>query len=60
MKPNLAAIREYYKKEAEYLSRVAELDAITSQRDQIRAEYEVTSHLAPISRDMLISASNPV
>ena len=41
MKPNLAAIREYYKKEEEYLGRVAELDAITAQRDQNRSEYEV-------------------
>jgi structural maintenance of chromosome 4 len=41
MKPNLTAIREYYKKENEYLARVAELEAITLQRDQIRAEYEV-------------------
>ena len=43
MKPNLAAIREYYKKEEEYLGRVAELDAITAQRDQNRSEYEVQS-----------------
>ena len=41
MKPNLAAIREYYKKENEYLARVAELEAITAQRDAIRSEFEV-------------------
>jgi structural maintenance of chromosome 4 len=41
MKPNIAAIQEYYKKEEEYLGRVAELEAITQQRDQVRAEYDV-------------------
>ncbi len=42
MKPNLNAIDEYYKKESEYLARVAELDEITAQRDSARAEYDVT------------------
>ena len=41
MKPNLNAIDEYYKKESEYLARVAELDEITAQRDSARAEYDV-------------------
>ena len=40
MRPNLAAIKEYYRKENEYLSRVADLDQITEARDKLRAEYE--------------------
>jgi structural maintenance of chromosome 4 len=39
-KPNLAAIKEYYKKEEEYLLRVAELDKITEQRDAVRDKFE--------------------
>jgi len=40
MKPNMNAIREYRKKEQEYLERVKELDATTEKRDAIRKEYE--------------------
>jgi hypothetical protein len=42
MKPNLAAIKEYYKKEGEYLSRVADLDVVTEARDKVRADFEVS------------------
>ena len=37
----MAAIKEFYKKETEYLSRVAELDAITEKRDAVRSKFEV-------------------
>ncbi|XP_067017263.1 structural maintenance of chromosomes protein 4-like isoform X2 [Acropora muricata] len=40
MKPNMAAIAEYRKKEEAYLSRVKELDEVTSNRDQKRKEHE--------------------
>eukprot|EP00698_Gefionella_okellyi_P003480 TRINITY_DN13290_c0_g1_i1.p1 TRINITY_DN13290_c0_g1~~TRINITY_DN13290_c0_g1_i1.p1 ORF type:complete len:1252 (-),score=398.39 TRINITY_DN13290_c0_g1_i1:119-3832(-) len=40
MKPNLAAIEEYRKKEAEYRERLAELDAITEKRDGVRRLYD--------------------
>ncbi|XP_045395519.1 structural maintenance of chromosomes protein 4 isoform X1 [Lemur catta] len=40
MKPNLGAIAEYKKKEELYLQRVAELDKITSERDNFRQAYE--------------------
>lgn len=40
MKPNLGAITEYKKKEELYLQRVAQLDDITTQRDQFKRGYE--------------------
>ncbi|XP_074859810.1 structural maintenance of chromosomes protein 4 isoform X2 [Carettochelys insculpta] len=40
MKPNLGAIAEYNKKEELYLKRVAELDDITTERDNFRRAYE--------------------
>jgi len=40
MKPNMAAIAEYQKKEEAYLARVKELDEVTSERDQKRREHE--------------------
>nr|XP_003476636.2 structural maintenance of chromosomes protein 4 [Cavia porcellus] len=40
IKPNLGAIAEYKKKEELYLQRVAELDKITSERDNCRQAYE--------------------
>ncbi|KAM9318432.1 structural maintenance of chromosomes protein 4 isoform 2-T2 [Pholidichthys leucotaenia] len=40
MKPNLGAIAEYKKKEDLYLQRVAELDEITSVRDNFKRGYE--------------------
>ncbi|XP_038603867.1 structural maintenance of chromosomes protein 4 [Tachyglossus aculeatus] len=40
MKPNLGAIAEYKKKEELYLLRVAELDKITSERENFRQAYE--------------------
>ncbi|NXU55426.1 SMC4 protein, partial [Turnix velox] len=40
MKPNLGAIAEYKKKEEVYLKRVAELDDITTQRNNFRQAYE--------------------
>jgi len=40
MKPDLAALAEYRKKEEIYLSRVAELDTITGQRDTQRKYYD--------------------
>ncbi|XP_077988154.1 structural maintenance of chromosomes protein 4-like [Glandiceps talaboti] len=40
MKPNMAAIEEYKKKEELYLKRVGELDEITEQRDNKRREHE--------------------
>lgn len=39
-KPNLAVVHEYRKKEEIYLQRVAELDEITSQRDEQRKYHE--------------------
>eukprot|EP00899_Mesostigma_viride_P022586 jgi/Mesvir1/3511/Mv11989-RA.2 len=40
LKPDMAAIAQYRKKEAEYLERVQELDAVTAQRDALRKEHE--------------------
>ncbi|NXG55088.1 SMC4 protein, partial [Hemiprocne comata] len=40
MKPNLAAIAEYKKKEELYLKRVGELDEITNKRDNFRQAFE--------------------
>uniref|UniRef100_A0AAY4E330 Structural maintenance of chromosomes protein n=1 Tax=Denticeps clupeoides TaxID=299321 RepID=A0AAY4E330_9TELE len=40
MKPNLGAIAEFKKKEELYLQRVAELDEITTQRDNFKRGYE--------------------
>ncbi|XP_060928886.1 structural maintenance of chromosomes protein 4 [Limanda limanda] len=40
MKPNLGAIAEYMKKEELYLQRVAQLDEITTERDQFKRGYE--------------------
>uniref|UniRef100_A0A8C3A0M7 Structural maintenance of chromosomes protein n=1 Tax=Cyclopterus lumpus TaxID=8103 RepID=A0A8C3A0M7_CYCLU len=40
MKPNLGAIAEYKKKEELYLQRVAQLDEITTERDQFKRGYE--------------------
>ncbi|XP_069103456.1 structural maintenance of chromosomes protein 4-like [Argopecten irradians] len=40
MKPNMAAIAEYRKKETLYLQRVSELDNITDVRDQQRKYFE--------------------
>ncbi|XP_070539333.1 structural maintenance of chromosomes protein 4-like [Ptychodera flava] len=40
MKPNMAAIAEYKKKEEMYLARVGELDEITDRRDKKRQEHE--------------------
>ena len=39
-RPNLKAIKEFYAKEEEYITKVEELDQITEQRDGVRAEYE--------------------
>uniref|UniRef100_UPI00358E3385 structural maintenance of chromosomes protein 4 isoform X2 n=1 Tax=Myxine glutinosa TaxID=7769 RepID=UPI00358E3385 len=39
-KPNMATIIEFHKKEAVYMARVAELDAITSERDEFRHAHE--------------------
>jgi structural maintenance of chromosome 4 len=41
LKPNMAAIREYRKKEQDYLSRVQDLDAVTAERDELRRHFEV-------------------
>eukprot|EP00455_Lapot_gusevi_P008717 TRINITY_DN13827_c0_g1_i1.p1 TRINITY_DN13827_c0_g1~~TRINITY_DN13827_c0_g1_i1.p1 ORF type:complete len:224 (-),score=76.35 TRINITY_DN13827_c0_g1_i1:51-722(-) len=40
MKPNMAAIEEYRRKDGEYGSRVQELDHITALRDAARKQYE--------------------
>ncbi|XP_076002157.1 structural maintenance of chromosomes protein 4 isoform X1 [Genypterus blacodes] len=40
MKPNLGAIAEYKKKEELYLQRVAQLDEITTERDQFKRGFE--------------------
>lgn len=40
MKPNMAAIAAYRKKEAQYLERVAELDEVTTRRDTQRRHYD--------------------
>lgn len=37
---NMGAITEYRKKEADYLSRVADLDQVTHQRNEARKEHE--------------------
>jgi len=39
-KPNVQAIQNFYEKEEQYIAKVAELDEITEQRDQVRTEYE--------------------
>ena len=39
-KPNMAAIAEYKKKEEVYLDRVAELDKMTSARDEQRKHHD--------------------
>lgn len=40
MKPNMGAIAEYRKKEAEFQSRQKDLDAVTAQRDEARRVFE--------------------
>lgn len=40
MKPNMAAIREFRKKEAEYQVRLSELAESTERRDRVRAEHD--------------------
>ncbi|XP_027044472.1 structural maintenance of chromosomes protein 4-like [Pocillopora damicornis] len=40
MKPNIAAIAEYRKKEEAYLDRVKDLDEVTVQRDHKRKEHD--------------------
>ncbi|NXK07123.1 SMC4 protein, partial [Herpetotheres cachinnans] len=40
MKPNLGAIAEYKRKEELYLKRVAELDDVTTERDNFRQAFE--------------------
>lgn len=40
MKPDMSSLEEYRKKEAVFISRVAELDEITSQRDIQRKYYD--------------------
>ncbi|RDD47674.1 Structural maintenance of chromosomes protein 4 [Trichoplax sp. H2] len=40
MKPNMAAITEYFRKEEVYLTRVSELDEITEQRNERRRELD--------------------
>ena len=40
MKPNMAAIAEYRKKEEVYLTRVGELDKITGVRDEQRQNHD--------------------
>jgi structural maintenance of chromosome 4 len=37
---NMGAITEYRKKEADYLSRIAELDQVTEERNEARKEHE--------------------
>jgi len=40
MKPNMTAIKEYYRKEKEYSERMKDLDIATEKRDEIRKDYE--------------------
>ncbi|RWS24664.1 structural maintenance of chromosomes protein 4-like protein [Leptotrombidium deliense] len=40
MKPNMAAIAEYRKKQAVYLDRVKELEAVTEERDMYKSQFE--------------------
>ena len=40
MAPNMAAIDEYKRKEAVYLERLEELNAITVERDEARLEFD--------------------
>jgi structural maintenance of chromosome 4 len=40
LKPNMAAVEEYRRKEKAYLARVSELDAVTQERDEVRRQYE--------------------
>lgn len=40
MTPNMAAIDEYKHKEAVYLERLGELNAITAERDEARLEFD--------------------
>ena len=46
-KPNMTAIAQFYKKEKDYLARVAELDTVTAERDTVRAHYEVRGSCVP-------------
>ncbi|TFK56417.1 hypothetical protein OE88DRAFT_1741296 [Heliocybe sulcata] len=39
-KPNLAALKEYRKREEEFLRRAQDLDATTSQRDEMKQKYD--------------------
>jgi len=39
-KPNLSVIQQYAEMERDYLSRVADLNAVTAQRDQVKAAYD--------------------
>ena len=39
-KPNVQAIKAYYEKEEQYITKVGELDAVTQERDGVRTNYE--------------------
>ena len=39
-KPNVLAIKQFYEKEEQYIAKVSELDAVTQERDGVRANYE--------------------
>ena len=39
-KPDLKAIAEYYAKEEAYITKVTELDAVTEERDKVRADFD--------------------
>ncbi|KAK3932165.1 Structural maintenance of chromosomes protein 4 [Frankliniella fusca] len=39
-KPNMGVIEEYNRKEAQYLQRVSELEAITAKRNEIRSHHD--------------------
>lgn len=39
-KPDLAAIDEYRRKEAEYTERIRDLESVTAERDTVRAEHD--------------------
>ncbi len=40
LRPNMAAINEYKKKEEVYMARVAELDAMTAARDEQKKHHD--------------------
>ncbi len=43
-KPDLSVLKDYRKREEEFLKRAAELDEITKQRDEKKAQYDALTN----------------